>query len=513
MKSKYLLLFFVVCFSQIAGAQKPQWAIYPVYEYISDFNEGIAAVKQNGKWGYIDLHGNIVTPIDYGGAFPFSDGMGVLTSSDNRLLAIVDVNKKITKISSDVKIDPRFPSFCDGYLLVSKNDKWGYLKKDGTIGIDCKYIDARPFNEGLASVRFSPNDGWFYIKQDGETAISISLKIYWASGFHEGHAVVLYGKTMGFIDSKGNKLTSPKLPDVTLPSASNPSYQQSVLKCAEGNLELDHKGRIVKYIPKKGDIIEFIAPDAKRIPNLDLPIDAEQINWQNISTAIVKTSGKYGVVTISDTPAVSFSAKNNILGSVFGNDVQLDYNINNLSKNDINKLHVNLGDQLLQEIERLKQGESSLLSIPITKESDLAKEKIDLLFTAIDHELMIGKNSLSIEVNDVPSIEISFPSTEKSVQRGERICQIEIDIKNKANIDLVDAKMNVNGESKNVSVKAGETIRQKFQLQLPVTTLNVSVKPLKSPEVTVSQNINIRFIEINNDDKKDGDDPPPPPPV
>ena len=48
--------------------------ITPQYEDADSFNEGLAAVKKDGKWGYIDETGKTVIPFEYDYAFPFSEG-------------------------------------------------------------------------------------------------------------------------------------------------------------------------------------------------------------------------------------------------------------------------------------------------------------------------------------------------------------------------------------------------------------------------------------------------------
>lgn len=44
------------------------------YDVACSFSEGLAAVKKNGKWGYIDRTGRIVIPAIYFNASPFRNG-------------------------------------------------------------------------------------------------------------------------------------------------------------------------------------------------------------------------------------------------------------------------------------------------------------------------------------------------------------------------------------------------------------------------------------------------------
>ena len=68
-----------------AGEDAPERGVLPYSEFIapkyedaSAFYEGLAAVKQNGKWGYIDETGKTVIPFQYDLALQFSEGKAVV---------------------------------------------------------------------------------------------------------------------------------------------------------------------------------------------------------------------------------------------------------------------------------------------------------------------------------------------------------------------------------------------------------------------------------------------------
>ena len=52
--------------------------IDPQYEDAGSFSQDLAAVKKDGKWGYIDMEGNTVIPFQFDYAFPFSEGLAVV---------------------------------------------------------------------------------------------------------------------------------------------------------------------------------------------------------------------------------------------------------------------------------------------------------------------------------------------------------------------------------------------------------------------------------------------------
>ncbi|MBP3319638.1 MAG: WG repeat-containing protein, partial [Ruminiclostridium sp.] len=52
--------------------------IRPQYEDAQSFSEDLAAVKKNGKWGYINEENKTVIPFQYAYAWPFNEGKAVV---------------------------------------------------------------------------------------------------------------------------------------------------------------------------------------------------------------------------------------------------------------------------------------------------------------------------------------------------------------------------------------------------------------------------------------------------
>jgi hypothetical protein len=77
------------------------------YDDAHDFSEGLAAVKLDGKWGFIDKTGKKIIPLKYDDAEHFSEGL------------------------APVKLD----------------DKWGFIDKTGKEVTSFKYDDAKSFSE------------------------------------------------------------------------------------------------------------------------------------------------------------------------------------------------------------------------------------------------------------------------------------------------------------------------------------------------------------------------------
>ena len=140
------------------------------YDDVRYFSEGLAAVKLNGKWGFINKSGKEVTPIKYDRTWGFSEGLAG----------------------------------------VELNGKWGYINKSGKVVKKLKYDNAGNFIEGLAVVRL--NDKWGYINKSGKEVIL--LKYDYAENFNKGFARVTLHNKKGFVDKSGKEVISAKYDSV-----------------------------------------------------------------------------------------------------------------------------------------------------------------------------------------------------------------------------------------------------------------------------------------------------------
>ena len=124
-----LLLFGIVGYGQDTLKKKNEETTNPEVKYdrIGSSSEGLAYVRLNGKYGFIDSSGKEVIPLQY-------DNIG---------------------------------KFSEGLAPVMLNDKWGFIDKTGKEVIPFRYDYARNFSaEGIAPVNFEGM--WFYINKKGE---------------------------------------------------------------------------------------------------------------------------------------------------------------------------------------------------------------------------------------------------------------------------------------------------------------------------------------------------------
>lgn len=140
------------------------WVVQPKYDYIYSFDGDFAAVKLNGKWGYIDEYGKIIGSIEY-------DDVRLATS--------------------------------EGIGMVSKNNKWGYIDRNGHLITNIDYDECLPFSEGRAIV--SKFGLYGCIDNTGKIIIPI---VYNSIGDYYSDMIwVKKNNKIAFLDKDGKNIT------------------------------------------------------------------------------------------------------------------------------------------------------------------------------------------------------------------------------------------------------------------------------------------------------------------
>jgi len=106
-----------------------QLVIPPFYEEGHLFVDGIAAVKRNGKWGYINEKGETISDCIYDEVKDFSEGF-----------AAVYIYETVPDIKGAAPL---------------RIDKWAIIDNTGELVTDFKFKDIGPFSDGVALVAYS----------------------------------------------------------------------------------------------------------------------------------------------------------------------------------------------------------------------------------------------------------------------------------------------------------------------------------------------------------------------
>lgn len=172
------------------------------FAWAGDFAEGLAPVREGGKYGFIDTSGGM----RIGPAYACAGGF-----SGNRAPAMMDGKWGYLDVTGRAVIPARFDyagAFREGLAPVAVQDSFGFIDSNGTPVGGMDYTDARPYSEGLAAVRvgFDDYSAWGFVDKRGEMAIP-PLFTDVPGGFSGGLAVVKMEGELpyrsGFIDTSG----------------------------------------------------------------------------------------------------------------------------------------------------------------------------------------------------------------------------------------------------------------------------------------------------------------------
>jgi hypothetical protein len=138
------------------------WAIEPLYYGGRNFGEGLAAVKVEGKWGYIDTAGQMVISPQFDDARRFFEGRSKVMIGDKW--------GYINKAGSQV-VSPQFvftDRFSEGLAGVVTGDlKVGFIDTTGTFVVAPQFDAAFGFSEGLAPVNLGGTPDTTWTRVDG----------------------------------------------------------------------------------------------------------------------------------------------------------------------------------------------------------------------------------------------------------------------------------------------------------------------------------------------------------
>ncbi len=113
-----------------------RWMISPQYEYARLFQDDLARVKQNGKWGILRKDGKMLTPFQYDRIDPFY----------------------IHPYGGVIGIDPPADKYDPEVYIIAKayrNGKEGYIDNEGKECIPVRYETIRYFDDGVAKARLN----------------------------------------------------------------------------------------------------------------------------------------------------------------------------------------------------------------------------------------------------------------------------------------------------------------------------------------------------------------------
>ena len=154
-------------FNRKAFIDKKGDRVTDYFDSAESFSEGLAAVRVNWLWGFIDKTGTMVIPPTYDLVVrPFSEGYAAINCENDKIALINKKGKKLTECSFEEVWE-----FSEGLAAVQTTDKgWGFIDTKGRFSIKPQFAYADSFLNGLAKVRII-KDSWIYegyINHQGE---------------------------------------------------------------------------------------------------------------------------------------------------------------------------------------------------------------------------------------------------------------------------------------------------------------------------------------------------------
>ncbi len=180
------------CMRRLANGEDPN----DVFDYVSDFNDGFAAVVLSGKWNFINTRGELLCNQWFEMCGDFSDGF-----------AVVELNGKYNFINTrrELLCNQWFDycgDFSDGFARVKLNGKYNFINTRRELLCNQWFDWCSDFYNGCARVR--RNGKWNFINTRGELLCN-----EWFNGcgdFSDGFAAVELNGKCNFINTRGELL-------------------------------------------------------------------------------------------------------------------------------------------------------------------------------------------------------------------------------------------------------------------------------------------------------------------
>lgn len=140
------------------------------------YGSGLVGIAdKNYKRGLLDTNGIVIVPPKYGAIGMFNEGMALVINKDQKNFYLDSTGKEI---HFDLDFDKSYAVF-EGMIQVVKDNRSGFMNKNGKLIIPFRYHDARAFSNGFAAVALDSTTTasgrkiplWGYIDKSGKEVI------------------------------------------------------------------------------------------------------------------------------------------------------------------------------------------------------------------------------------------------------------------------------------------------------------------------------------------------------
>lgn len=167
------------------------------YENYSVESGNKIMVSKDDKIGYINDLGEEFIPVEYDGGFSFSDKKDFIQLKKGDSWYLLDLKTfNFKKLLFD-----DIGEYADEYMVVEKDEKFGYINKSGEIKIPLKYVIAEEFKEGIAIV--GNENGFGVIDKSGKVVIELIYDKIFVRG---SYIYVIKDEKYGLFSKKGREI-------------------------------------------------------------------------------------------------------------------------------------------------------------------------------------------------------------------------------------------------------------------------------------------------------------------
>jgi hypothetical protein len=247
-----------------------------IYEKAKNFQEGLAAVKKNGLWGFIDKQGNEVIGFNHKGImYRGQEFTGPFGRGFSEGLCDICINGRWGFIDKEgnIAIEPVFEwvyEFKSGLAMARENGLYGYINKKGDWVINPTYRFANSFSGNIAPVSFF---GVFSKPTDEEKEMFVTGSVNQTFVLSDK----IHSNYWGLIDRQGNIVSEARFDNI-LPF--------------KNGLAVVVKNYKYGFIDKTGKVV--------------IPIIYDSFGTFSEGIAPVKKGSKYGGVDRENTVVIPF---------------------------------------------------------------------------------------------------------------------------------------------------------------------------------------------------------------
>lgn len=186
------------------------------YDYIYPFKEGLARVKKNGWYNFINKDGEKLMELSLFNCKDFKEGLAAVCL--NGVYGFINKEGKMVIKPSFYKVS----SFSEGMAAfmnyknstnnsIFMEEVWGFINKEGKIIVESKYKEVGKFSDGFAKVL--SDTGWGFINKEGEEVIEPIYKGVCA--FKNGVGGILKEDGWHFINKEGKIVSKRSYCDIS----------------------------------------------------------------------------------------------------------------------------------------------------------------------------------------------------------------------------------------------------------------------------------------------------------